>query len=333
MPTLLLSNRCPEPSDSMLKLLKKFVCSSSSSSKQQEGPDVPLDDNNSNAVQIHRDIDIRTHYDLKGLIGFPGSFGEVRAAVDLRSGKAVAVKMMKVQKHTASIIKSEIEIMKSLSHENIAGLIAVYENKNRTYIVMDKYDGGDLFDLVVSQGGRFKEECHAAIIVKQILEGLVYLHENRVAHCDIKLCNIMLADNHMVKLIDFGVSQRCSEGALLSSEVGSPSFIAPEVLAGAYSEQCDMWSLGCVVFILLFGFNPFNPKAIPALPNKDKICENILKGFHAEVRNGYGAWFPRTLEISESARDFIAGLLTADWKQRLTAKEALQHPWIVQCNN
>jgi len=318
----------------MLKLLKNFVCSSSASSKQQQGPQAPLDgNNNNNAVQIYRDVDIRTHYDLKGLIGFPGSFGEVRAAVDLRSGKAVAVKMMKVQKHTAAIIKSEIEIMKSLSHENIVGLIGVYENKNRTYIVMDKYDGGDLFDLVVSQGGRFKDEYCAIKIVKQILEGLVYLHDKKIAHCDVKLCNIMLADDHTVKLIDFGVSQRCSESVLLSSEVGSPSFIAPEVLAGSYTEQCDMWSLGCVVFILLFGFNPFNPKAIPALPNKEKICESILKGFHAEVRNGYGAWFPKSVEISESGKDFIAGLLTADWKHRLTAREALQHPWIMQCSN
>lgn len=115
---------------------------------------------------------------------------------------------------------------------------------------------------------------------------------------------------------------------MLHAEVGSPSFIAPEVLMGSYNEECDMWSLGCVVFIMLFGFNPFNPKAIPALQNKDLICENILKGFSAEVRPGYGAFFPETVPVSEKAKDFISNLLTLDWHHRMTVDEALAHSWI-----
>jgi len=306
----------------MLRLLKKFACST----KHVKDPEVL---NNKDEVPVYRDVDIRTHYNLKGLIGFPGSYGEVRAAVDLRSGKTVAVKMMKVQKHTEGMVKSEIEIMKSVLHENCARVIGVYESKKMTYIVMDKYDGGDLFDMVVSQGGKFKDEQAAAKIVKQILQGLAYLHEHKIAHCDVKLCNIMLhGPEQQVKLIDFGVSQRVPEDSMLSVEVGSPSFIAPEVIMGAYNESCDLWSLGCVVFILLFGFNPFNPKAVPALPNKEKICERILKGFHAEVRDGYGAWFPKKIAVSDQARDFISGLLTSDWRHRLTVKEALEHPWI-----
>jgi len=282
-------------------------------------------------VPVYRDVDIRQHYNLKGLVGFPGSYGEVRAAVDLRTGKTVAVKMMKVQKHTAGMVKNEIEIMRSLRHANCAQVIAVYESKKMTYIVMEKYDGGDLFDLVVAKGGKITNEVEAAMIIKQILSGLEYLHEKRIAHCDVKLCNIMLnGPEKTVKLIDFGVSQLVPQEGFLSAEVGSPSFIAPEVLMGSYNESCDMWSLGSVTFILLFGFNPFNPKAIPALPNKDKICEQILKGFHAEVKDGYGAWFPRKVKVSDEARDFVASLLTSDWRHRLTAKEALNHPWIVE---
>jgi len=308
----------------MFKILRNFACGGKGRPVEaQEHPEQPNGD-----VEVYHDFDIRKHYDLKGLIGFPGSFGEVRVAVDLRSGKAYAVKMMKVQKHLTSVIKHEIEIMKVLHHDNVAKLIAVYENKKRVYLVMEKYDGGDLFDLVVSKGGKFTNEREAARIVKQILLGLQYMHEKKIAHCDVKLSNIMLTGaENKVKLIDFGVSQFVGNEALCA-EVGSPSFIAPEVLQGSYNERCDMWSLGCVVFIMVFGFNPFNPKAIPALPNKDRICENILRGFCPEVKSGFGSFFPQTIQVSADCRDFISSLLTSDWHHRLTAKEALQHRWI-----
>jgi len=311
----------------MFKVLRKFACKGKVGKDANNDADVeqPIE-----KVPIYRDVDIRKFYDLKGLIGFPGSFGEVRVAVDLKTGKAYAVKMMKVQKYISNVIKSEIEIMKMVKHKNVASIVAVYENKKKVYIVMEKYDGGDLFDLVVSKGGKFQDEAAAAKIVKQILEGLQYLHSRRIAHCDVKLCNIMLTSpmDQKVKLIDFGVSQIVKPGESLHAEVGSPSFIAPEVLMGSYNEMCDMWSLGCVVFIMLFGFNPFNPKAIPALPNKEKICENIRKGFSPEVKQGYGAFFPKTIAVSESARDFISCLLTSDWRHRLTTAEALKHPWL-----
>jgi len=324
--------------EALERLLKRFSCSS----KHDDGNKNALPNENDDVgpAPLFHDCDIRKDYQVKGLVGFPGSFGEVRAAISLHTGKTVAVKSMKRHKHTETLIKNEIDIMRSVSHENISKVIAVYENKKMVYIVMEKYDGGDLFDLVVSNGGKFGEEAKAAAIIKQILHGLIYLHSNHIVHCDIKLCNIMLASSPhgcsrggKVKIIDFGVSQRFQENELLSREVGSPSFIAPEVIMGAYTQACDVWSLGCVVFILLFGFNPFNPKAIPALANKEKICEKVLRGFTPEVRNGGGAWFPKAIPVSAEARDFIAGMLVADWKHRLTAQEALEHPWIVKNTN
>jgi len=307
----------------MMKILRRFACGGKGRSEEVKERNIEAKDE----VPIYTDVDIRRDYDLKGLIGFPGSFGEVRVAVHIRSGKAYAVKMIKVQKQLPAVTKHEIDIMKRMHHDNVARLIAVYENKKRVYLVMEKYDGGDLFDLVVSKGGKYSNEREAARLVRQILTGLVYMHERRIAHCDVKLSNIMLTSEGDVKIIDFGVSQVVGPHEL-TSEVGSPSFIAPEVLQGSYNEICDMWSLGCVVFILLFGFNPFNPKAIPALPNKDKICEGILRGFCAEVKPGFGAYFPQKTPVSAEARDFISLLLTLDWHHRLTAKEALQHPWI-----
>jgi len=327
----------------MLKLFKKFACnakhepceqndkSKACADREKQDKLFPVANNDSNScVQIFKDVDIRRDFDLKGLIGFPGSFGEVRVAVELSSGKGYAVKMMKLHKYTSSVIRSEIAIMKTLRNPNLASMISVYECKKRVYLVMEKYDGGDLYDLVVSQGGRLEHEPLAVAVVKQILLGLQHLHSRHIAHCDIKLCNIMLSSSKQVKIIDFGVSQIVEEGQMLSSEAGSPSFIAPEVLMGSYNEFCDMWSLGCVVFILLLGFNPFNPKAVAALPNKEKICENILKGFCPDSKVGYGAWFPKAIAISDLAKDFISNLLVSDWRHRMSASEALRHPWIQQ---
>jgi len=329
----------------MIRLLKKFACKGKiihqdAEDNFQENDALCVDVRaqsggegkvtHSNCVPYFTDVDVRKRYDLKGLLGYPGSYGEVRVGIDVKSKKAYAVKIMKLQSNSLGSMKAEIEIMKSIRHPHVAAIVSAYENKKMLYIVMEKYDGGDLFDLVVAQGGRLKDERFAARVALQILSGLQYLHSRRIAHCDIKLCNILLTGKSQVKLIDFGASQFVQDNSMLFSEVGSPSFIAPEVLMGAYNELCDMWSVGVVVFILVFGFNPFNPRAVPALAHKEQICENILKGFSPDTKPGYGAYFPDKISVSAEARDFIGCLLVSDWRQRIAADEALRHPWIAR---
>lgn len=240
----------------MFKALKAFVCAGKHDPRElgisfvdrEKSREVEEGQSECHVPCFHN-VDIRRDFELKDLIGFPGSFGEVRLAVHRASGKEYAVKMMKVQKFLVDVIKSECEIMKNLEHPHLASIVSIFENKKRVYLVMEKYNGGDLFDMIVSKGGRLEDEGNAANVTKQILEGLKYMHDRNIAHCDIKLSNIMLTgetEKPDVKIIDFGVSQYVSEEGL-TAEVGSPSFIAPEVLIGSYNLECDLWSLGVVV--------------------------------------------------------------------------------------
>jgi serine/threonine protein kinase len=219
--------------------------------------------------------------------------------------------------------------MKGLNHPNIIDVKAVYHDSHRTCIVMEKCEGGDLFDAV--QERRFRTERQLAGVVRQILKGLEYLHDLGIVHSDIKLANILLGDTSaepVVKIIDFGVSQFVPESGLQGIQVGSPSFMAPEVLLGDYNQLADMWSLGVVVFIMLFGFNPFNPKAKNPLKYRSRINAHIVKGFSKDTKAGRGAFFPETIPASDSAKDFVAKLLESSVSDRLSAKEALSHPWI-----
>jgi len=179
---------------------------------------------------------------------------------------------------------------------------------------------------------RFVGERQNARIITQILNGVKHLHDMRLAHCDLKLASIMLTDTSSdpyVKIIDFGEAQYVCEGSFLDSEVGSPSYMAPEVLRQRYNESNDMWSIGVVVFVMLFGFNPFNPKGICGHKYFDVIARNINKGFCPKVKASYGANFPKSIPVSQEAMDFISMLLVFDPSQRLSVDEALAHPWIV----
>jgi len=329
----------------MLDLFKTFACSCSSSPhnnniKSHDHDDIDAVVVADNEIPVYHSRNIKDDYKLLDRLGTPGTYAEVKLGVHKVTGQKVAVKIIKTTDKYGPVAKNEVEMMKALRHNNVSNIIAAYEGKKCTYIVMSMCDGGDLFDCVINRPAkRFTDEKEAAGIIKQLLEALSYLHSQRIVHGDIKLCNIMMDSNghndereKNVKLIDFGMAQRLpkEDSGMLEGKVGSISFMAPEVISGAYNEQCDLWSLGCVVFILLFGFNPFNPKATPLVGETVEIvCEKIHKGFSAEVRPGFGSWFPKKYDISSKARDFISGLLTTDWRDRLTATEALQHPWII----
>jgi len=331
----------------MLDLLKIFACSSSSSKAKSSPRNIDEDHVAIDGeIPVYHSRNITDDYQLLERLGMPGTYAEVKLGVHKVTGEKVAIKIIKTEDNKyGPVAKNEVEIMKVIHNEHVTNIIAAYECKKCTYIVMSLCDSGDLFDCVVNYPTRrFTDEKEAAGIVKQLLEALVYLHSQRIVHGDVKLCNIMLDscgkdDEKHVRLIDFGMAQKLpkkddsssSSPKMLEEKVGSISFMAPEVIAGAYNEQCDLWSLGCVVFIMMFGFNPFNPKALPIVgDNVELVCEKIHKGFSPEIRTGFGAWFPKKYEISSSARDFIAGLLTSDWRDRLTAEEALQHPWIIE---
>jgi calcium-dependent protein kinase len=156
--------------------------------------------------------------------------------------------------------------------------------------------------------------------MRQAFYALCYLHNNRICHRDIKPENFLLYkpdDDSHIKLIDFGLAKQIESNEVMNAPNGTPYYIAPEVLKGSYTTQCDNWSMGVVLFIMMSGKPPFGGKS-----NKE-IIDNVLKG-------SFNFDNPVWENVSDDAKDLISKLLNRQADERLTAEEAYAHPWIQQ---
>ena len=261
---------------------------------------------------------LRDHYRIGKMLG-SGAFGEVRVCVQRESGAQRAVKVLRkshMDEDEKKMLFNEINNLKDLDHPNILKMYEFFEDEKRYYIVTDICKGGELFDEIVSRG-KFTEN-DAALLMKQVLSCINYCHKNKIVHRDLKPENILLEQNKafdQIKIIDFGTSLVFDENSTLNEKLGTPYYIAPEVLAKAYGPKCDIWSCGVITYIVLSGIPPFNGSSDQEIMKKVKIGKF---SFSDPVWNS----------ISDKAKDFITTLLTKDPKQRPTAEEALQHPWI-----
>ena len=252
---------------------------------------------------------------------FQGSFGKVIPCIHKSTHKKFVAKIL--TKNVASL--QEAKIYSSLSHKNIGNCIGFFTEKDKIYIISVKYRK-DLYEIIMEHGGKIRDEQKVVYYVKQLLEGLNYIRSNNLIHRDIKLSNIMIDKTNTLKIIDFGSSKYIDE-LYNDTLIGTPGFFSPESILGIYSENCDMWSVGCVIFTMLFGFNPFNPNSKLKL---EKILENTMKGFDPEVKDGFGAFFPKSIPISKEAMDFLANILVMDPKIRMTPDECLSHKWLTK---
>jgi len=206
-----------------------------------------------------------------------GSFGKVFLATATNDPNfKVAIKAIPKKKLGKNLkaIKQEINILWKLDHPNIVKYHETYENDEFLYIVMEYCSGGDLFDLITkrSKGEPLKESVIAEIM-KDLLLAINHCHENKVVHRDIKAENVMVGEDGTIKLIDFGLScQNTSKQSKMSDIVGTPYYVAPEVLKGNYSSKCDLWSLGVLFYILLSGYLPFNGETA------SDVYEKVLLG-------------------------------------------------------
>ena len=193
-----------------------------------------------------------------------------------------------------------------------------FEDEKRYYLVTEICKGGELFDEVL-QRGKFSER-DAAVLLKQVLSCVNYCHKNNIVHRDLKPENILLEQNKefdQIKIIDFGTSLVYDPSKPLDEKLGTPYYIAPEVLNKSYDSKCDIWSVGVITFILLSGQPPFNG-------DNDK---EIMK----KVRSGkFNFDSPAWNQVSDSAKDFIRKLLTYDASKRPDAEKAMKHPWIAE---
>ncbi|KAA3456226.1 calcium-dependent protein kinase 34 [Gossypium australe] len=266
---------------------------------------------------------LRDRYVLGGQLGW-GQFGVIRVCSDKLTGVVLACKSIAkdrlVTLDDLCSIKLEIEIMTKLSgHPNVVDLKAVYEDEDSVHLVMELCAGGELFHRL-EKYGRFSES-EARVLFKQLMQVVKYCHDNGIVHRDLKPENILLAtksSSSPIKLADFGLATYIKQGENLHGTVGSPFYIAPEVLTGGYDEAADVWSAGVILYILLSGMPPFGGKT------KSKIFDAVRA---AELRFPIDPWD----HISLSARDLVTGMLCVDPSKRLTSAQVLEHPWVEDC--
>ena len=193
-----------------------------------------------------------------------GSYGEVRTAIHKYTGQERAVKAFRkdIDYDNSYIkVKNEIEILKSLNHPCIIRIYEYFEDEKRLYIVLEKCNGGELFDVITSKSNL--NENLSAIICKQLFSAVAYMHEHNVIHRDIKPENILLEESEdfcNIKIIDFGTATTFAVNQQFSEVVGSSFYISPEIVSNNYSKECDMWSCGIILFIMLSGYPPFDGK-------------------------------------------------------------------------
>jgi len=252
-----------------------------------------------------------------------GAFGEVRVCVHRESGAQRAVKVLRkshMDEEEKKMLFNEINNLKDLDHPNILKMYEFFEDEKRYYIVTDICKGGELFDEIVARG-KFTER-DASVLIKQVLSCVNYCHTHKIVHRDLKPENILLEQNRefdQIKIIDFGTSLVFDESKRLDEKLGTPYYIAPEVLAKSYGPKCDIWSVGVIAYIVLSGIPPFNGATDQEIMKKVKLGKFSFAD-------------PVWATISDSAKDFITQLLTRDQEKRPSAEQALQHPWIQQAS-
>ena len=209
--------------------------------------------------------DVRTDFKMGKIIG-SGHFGTVRLAVSRKGGEGTTyaiktIKKTKIQRDEDAL-KREVRLMVTLDHPNIVNLYDLYEDVKYYHLIMEYCSGGELFERII-QIGRYTEE-RAAQLMKQIISAVKFLHDNNIAHRDLKPENFLFEtteNRSILKLIDFGLSNKFSskrgKAEKMETIVGTPYYVAPEVLKGSYGPLCDMWSIGVIMFILLSGKYPF----------------------------------------------------------------------------
>jgi len=215
------------------------------------------------------------------------------------------------------VLKREIDIMKKLKHKNIIMLHEVFEDTENIYLVLEYVTSGELFDHIINKGTYSEKD--AANIIKQILEAVNFMHKNGIAHRDLKPENILISGENqdIIKVSDFGLSKDFSGSEKLKTACGTPDYVAPEVLRGAiYDHSVDVWSVGVICYILLCGFPPFYGN------NEQQIFDKILRG-------DFDFPSPDWDNISDDAQEFVSALLTKNPRDRPSAEQCLEAPWIV----
>ena len=263
---------------------------------------------------------LRDNYECTKQLG-KGGYGKVYQVRNKITGKVYACKKLsKLNINNLTKFEREIRILIRTDHPNIIKLYEVFQSQNSLYLIMEECYGGELFDRILKhiESKEMYSEKEAAEIMQQIMSGIEYCHNNGIVHRDIKPENLLYLNkgnekNNPLKIIDFGLSQTVDIKKILSSKVGTAYYVSPEILAGKYTEKCDIWSAGVILYVLLSGEPPFNG------PSDGVIYSKIKKMKFAFPSQKWD-------KISNEAKDLLMNMLCVENK-RFSASQVLLHPW------
>ncbi|XP_065869457.1 MAP3K epsilon protein kinase 1-like [Euphorbia lathyris] len=265
---------------------------------------------------FHKSKTLDNKYMLGDEIG-KGAYGRVYKGLDLENGDFVAIKQVSLEniaQEDLNVIMQEIDLLKNLNHKNIVKYLGSSKTRSHLHIILEYVENGSLANIIKpNKFGPFPESL-VAVYIAQVLEGLVYLHEQGVIHRDIKGANILTTKEGLVKLADFGVATKLTEADVNThSVVGTPYWMAPEVIEmSGVCAASDIWSVGCTVIELLTCVPPYyDLQPMPAL-------FRIVQDDHPPIPDS----------LSPDITDFLRQCFKKDARQRPDAKALLSHPWI-----
>uniref|UniRef100_A0A1Q3G4F5 phosphorylase kinase n=1 Tax=Culex tarsalis TaxID=7177 RepID=A0A1Q3G4F5_CULTA len=265
-------------------------------------------------------------YEPKEILG-RGISSTVRRCIEKETGKEFAAKIIDLgaaetgdSNHMLEATRQEIQILRQvMGHKFIIELQDVFESDAFIFLVFELCRQGELFDYLTSVVTL--SEKKSRYIMRQIFEGVDYIHSKNIVHRDLKPENILLDDSLNVKITDFGFARRLKDGEKLFDLCGTPGYLAPETLkcnmfedAPGYSKEVDIWACGVIMFTLLVGCPPFWHR------KQMVMLRNIMEG-------KYSFTSPEWVDISEDPKDLIRKCLVVDPAKRITVTEALKHPF------
>uniref|UniRef100_A0A673AYH7 Serine/threonine-protein kinase n=1 Tax=Sphaeramia orbicularis TaxID=375764 RepID=A0A673AYH7_9TELE len=270
--------------------------------------------------QIQENVDIGTVYQIFAdeVLG-SGQFGVVYGGKHRKTGRDVAVKVidkLRFPTKQESQLRNEVAILQSLRHLGIVNLECMFETPEKVFVVMEKLHGDMLEMILSSEKGRLPERL-TKFLITQILAALRHLHFKNIVHCDLKPENVLLASADpfpQVKLCDFGFARIIGEKSFRRSVVGTPAYLAPEVLLNqGYNRSLDMWSVGVIMYVSLSGTFPFN--------EDEDINDQIHNAAFMYPPNPWK-------QISSDAIDLINNLLQVKMRKRYSVDKSLSHAYL-----
>ncbi|XP_052065135.1 myosin light chain kinase 3-like [Mytilus californianus] len=269
-------------------------------------------------VTVKKSKWVTDEYDIHNNLLGRGKFGEVKPCREKRSGRQLAAKFIEFSgPQERKDVTNEVEVMRSLQHPRLLQIYDAFENKSAFCIVTELITGGELFERVINDDFVLTEKA-SVMFMRQICDGVSFMHSRHILHLDMKPENILCLSRqgNRIKIIDFGLARKYNPKSELKILFGTPEFMAPEVVNfDPVYPATDMWSIGVICYILLSGLSPFQGTTEP-----ETLC-NITTAkwdFSAEEFEC----------ISSDAKDFISNLLVKDPSKRMTCRECLDHKWL-----